>query len=549
MACVCAFAFASCGKGKAPQSSESSSESISFDKAEKTTVTIYVDASNTYGSYIKGSDESYVKDVIERKFYKDTGNAIDLNIMYQTHSTFSTVFGAVMSTGKWDAAVSYLGQAGLEETVLNQDVAMNLADILDMYGEHIQSNLGLEGMYATTLLDGQVIGIPSACKTKTKGILIRSDFMHRVGYTSEKGHSDNLGAVTDAADGKLKTLSTIDDFTDMMRRLKVQGICSMPLIGNSFDIEFTITAGACGTLGYQYKSVNYNTDGSVKEVVPGWISENYDKVLGYEYLWESEGLWEADNMTKSKEQRITDYSNGKGAVFCVDPNVLDLIDVARQVKSVDANAQFEVLYPLNGVDSSGKEIEGSGAYAEMSRTVDCLIVNKRSKNGGMIVKYLDWVNSSKENYELCAYGIKNEHWIDSGEGYYAYPEGKENKYITNPPYSGVFALLHNDEISYRLYDKYSAEEKSWINIVETSKTLKNPTDGMLLYNMPALVSTNFSTAENAFYLNCATKAWTATADPARTFPVYSASYRSQAPDYIQWLTEQYKLYKAMRSGN
>lgn len=391
----------------------------SWEEAKKNAaeITVYVDASNIYGSYIKGSDEAYVKDAIEKKFYEDTGNAVNFQVNYESHATFSTKFGGVMTTGKWDMAVSYLGQAGLDEIVLKQDVSMDLADLLDNY-EHIGEAIAPEVMNATTTLTGEVVGIPSSVKSKTKGILIRKDYMTKAGYTEDKAEAAASG-------GKLKFCQTIDDFTDMMRKMKAEiPACTMPLIGNSYDIEFAITAGACGTPGYQYKSVIYNDDGSIDKVVPGWLSEGYDKVLGYEYLWQKEGLWEADNQVKTKEQRITDYSNGKGAIYCVDTNILELIDVARQVKAVDKNAEFTILGPLDAVDAQGKAIENSGAFVEVSKATDCMIINKRSEKAELILAYFDWLYSDVENYELCSYGIEGEHWVDAGEGTIHSPPAK-----------------------------------------------------------------------------------------------------------------------------
>ncbi len=513
----------------------------SWEEAKKNAaeITVYVDASNIYGSYIKGSDEAYVKDAIEKKFYEDTGNAVNFQVNYESHATFNTKFGGVMTTGKWDMAVSYLGQAGLDEVVLKQDVSMDLADLLDNY-EHIGEAIAPEVMNATTTLTGEVVGIPSSVKSKTKGILIRKDYMTKAGYTEDKAEAAASG-------GKLKFCQTIDDFTDMMRKMKAEiPACTMPLIGNSYDIEFAITAGACGTPGYQYKSVIYNDDGSIDKVVPGWLSEGYDKVLGYEYLWQKEGLWEADNQVKTKEQRITDYSNGKGAIYCVDTNILELIDVARQVKAVDKNAEFTILGPLDAVDAQGKAIENSGAFVEVSKATDCMIINKRSDKAELILAYFDWLYSDVKNYELCSYGIEGEHWVDAGEGYYAFPAGKEDRYLTNPPYSGVFKFLHNDDFAYRLFNNYTEEERGWIEKVESAKTIANPTDCMLFYNMTAAVANGYQTAENNFYLNCPTKAWNASADPAVTYPEYSAMYFTQAAEYIEWLTQQYKLYIAQR---
>ncbi|MBQ7374329.1 MAG: hypothetical protein IJW64_07220 [Clostridia bacterium] len=545
---ILAFGALSCKKRK---NTESTSESVSASesrpswdavKGDAVELKIYVDESNIYGAYVAGSGENAVKEAIEKKFYEDTGNAIDLKIMYNTHDTFSSNFGGVMSTGQWDAAVSYLGQAGLEETVLNQpNIVMDLSNLLAEHGSNIYEAIDQQAMYATTTYEGDIIGIPSVNKSKIKGILVRKDYMLLAGYTDNKQEAAS-------SNGTLKYCQTIDDFTDMLRAMKSKiSACTIPLIGNPYDIEFAILAGACGTAGYQYKAVNYNSDGSVKEVVPGWLSDGYQKMLNYEYLWRSEGLWEADNTIRDNVTRLNDFSNGKTGVYCVDTNILNLINVTRQVKAVNPNAQFTVLQPLDAVDAQGNAIEGSGAFAEASRTTDCLIVNSRSDNAELIVKYLDWMYSDVKNYELCAYGIEGKHWVDAGEGFYTYPEQYKEIYLTSRPYSGVFALLHNDEFAYRLFDSYSQEELGWIAKVESAKTIKNATDGMLFHNMPATEGSNFTLAESHIYERCAVPTWNGSSDPAVTYPTESAAYRTQAGDYIVWLTRQYNLYMADRA--
>ena len=164
----------------------------SWEEAKQTAtkLTIYLDESHIYGSYRRGNDEAYVKDCIEKKFYEDTGNAVNIEIMYETHDTFGNKFGGVMSTGGWDAAVSYLGQAGLEETVLEQGVALDVSDLLFDYGEHIMEAVDQQARYATTTLTNEMIGIPSVNNTKMKTILIRKDYMTQVGYTEDKAEAE-----------------------------------------------------------------------------------------------------------------------------------------------------------------------------------------------------------------------------------------------------------------------------------------------------------------------------------------------------------------------
>ncbi len=516
-------------------------------------ITIYLDESQVYGVYQQGSEEASVEQAIEQKFKQDTGLNLDLQIMYESHATFNNKFGAVMAGGDWDAAVGYLGQAGLNDTVLGQNVTLNLANYIEGFYD-IRRAVDRKAFYATTTMEDEIIGIPSVNKTKMKSILIRKDYMERVGYT------DTAYAAA-ASGGTLKHCRTIKDFEDMVYKMKAQiPECTMPIIGNYYDLEFTLLAGACGTAGYQYSAINYNADGSVKEVVPGWLSEGYQTVLNYEYKWQKDGIWEKNHSNKQDSQRISDYATGKGAVYIADPSITNLIDVARQVKVSNPSAQFTVLDPLDAVDASGNAIEDSGAFAEVSRTQDCLIINKNSPNGELMLAYLNWMYESVENYELCAYGIEGVHWEKAGDGFYKYPDGMEF-YEQSAPYSGAFALLHNDEFAFRRYAGYSQEELNWISRTESANTIKNPMDGMLVYNMPAEMAEQVSYADSEMYAKCATPAWNGTADPAETYPAQVAKYKTLTSygalkngkpdltkDYIRWLTNQYKTYVQLRTA-
>ena len=349
-------------------------------KANRVEITIYVDESNVYGPYVKGVDENVVEEAIERKFWEDTGLAIKLNILYESHSTFSTTFGAVMAASSWDACVSYLGQAGIEETILNQDVTLDLTSMLRQYGSHILSNLGEDSLNAVTSYSDTIIGVPSQNLTKQKAVLVRKDYMRQVGYTESKAEAE-------ASNGTLIWCRTIKDFDTMIRKMKAEiPQCTTPLSGSVYDMEFTLLAGCMDSTGYQYRSINYNQDGSIKEVVPGWISENYGKVLKQEYTWVTDGIWEADNMTISANARLSNFSAGKSAVYFADPTITNLIDIARRCKEIDNTAEFTILDPLDAVDESGNAIENSGAFVEVSKNTDCILFNKRSKKAPLLVQ-------------------------------------------------------------------------------------------------------------------------------------------------------------------
>lgn len=529
-----------CNSNTQASNSTSTKETIPWSEAKnnRVKITIYVDESNVYGPYVKGVDENVVKEAIEKKFYEDTGNAVDFNILYESHATFNNSFSLIMSSSSWDGAVSYLGQAGLEDTVLNENVVLDLSSLLRKNSQNILNALG-DSIDSVTSFSDEIIGIPSVNITKQKGVLVRKDLMRQVGYTESKEEAEN-------SNGTLTWCRTIKDFDNMVRKMQNQiSTCTTPLTGSVYDMEFTLLAGAYDSTGYQYRTINYNDDGTIKEVIPGWISQNYGKVLQQEYDWVKDGIWEKDNTTISENQRIANLAAGKSAVYFSNPTVTNLIDVARRCKEVNADAEFTILDPLDAVDDQGKAIENSGAFVEVSKNTDCLIINKKSKKAQLIIDYMNWMYSSKDNYELCAYGIKGEQWKDSeyGDNYYEYTD---DYYTTYKPYSGVFTFVHNDAISYKIPMQYNETERNWIEKVRNYRCLKNATDGMLFYGASAQVTTNYATAEASIYLECATKAWAGTKNPAETWEDACIRYRQQASDYISWLTNQYKLYKASR---
>lgn len=490
------------------------------------------------------SDDAYVREKIEEAFYRDRGKKISLNVQVYSESDFNTTMSTKMAGNSWDVAISYLGQAGIDEIMISQNVCMELGDLVKTY-DHLYG-LVRDELTAATTIDGSVYGIPSLEITNQYGVLIRKDYMEQVGYTTEAGYHDDLGAVNEPPKGRKKSLVTIDDFTDMMRRMKAQiGGLKAALSGYPWDVESTLTVGPFSNAGYTFKSVEYNEDGSVKQVVPGQIAEEYYKTLSYEYLWSKEGLWEEECYTGQKINKLNAFVNGTTAIYVVDPEITRLINVARQTKKANPDAEFAILDPLYGVDENGNATEKRGYMKKQSAT-SCLVINKRSKNAELVLEYLDWLAESEDHYNLARYGVEGEHWIDAGEGRYRYPDAKKERYETTPPYSGMYALLKWETYSYKIYDNYTEEEYEWIERVRNAETFSNVCDNMLFIGETTDMALNHQTAENDFFQDCLVKAWEGTLDPAISFASNAEKYRNTAAEYITWLTEQYSKYLVAR---
>lgn len=477
--------------------------------------------------YIACSDDDAVKAAIEEKFAKDTGIKINLNFKIFSKENFNSKFGNVVSRDTWDAAMSYIGHAGIQSLAIDTGAAADVKNLLTLNGKNIKKVVDSEALKATSYADGSVMAIPSVNNGKNHGVLIRKDWMNKVGYT------------LDATDTSKKLLKTLDDFSDMLKKFdeEIEG-CDIPLRGKPYDVEDYITLGACGAVGYSTSTVTYNEDGTVKEVAPGAIDPNYKAALTYMQKWASGGLWEKDNRTIPEATREAAWISGTCGVYCADPEITDLIRLARLCKQQNPDAEFCIMNPLEGTDTEGKTVSG---YKESSTHAYGLVINKKSNNIDLVIKYLDWVYSSKENYELCKYGIKGTHWEEAGDGLYTYPEAKLDEYMSAPPYSGCYVMLENVLMSDRILNAYTEEELGWINFIKNAPSYKSPVLDMLFPGVPSRESSAFQGAENTFFEQVISKSWIGDPMGPALFDAQAKAYRSQAEIYITWLTKEYKL--------
>lgn len=489
--------------------------------------------------YLKGSNEDNVIKAVQEKFLEDTGISIKLNTLVYSKSDFADAASNVLASSSWDAAVSYLGNAGIDDKLIRQNGAADLQDhLLEDYCSNIVDKTSTMS-YLTTLTD-EVYGIPSVNESKVNAILVRKDWMKRVGYTDDAEEAANSG-------GTLKLLKTMGQFEDMLTKFRDQiPGCDIPLAGAPWDLEYVVTSGVVeGHPSYCSHSVVYENDGvSVKKVTPGYDIDKYEQVLNYAYQWAKEGLWESFESATTYNTRESWFFNNRVGVYVGNPSVKQLIRVARKFSKYNDNAELTVIGPLaaggvDGVatlDSQGKEIK---AFRKESPAFSGLVLNPKSSKQKVLLQYLNWVYASKENYELCKYGIIGQDWNPVGEDKYTYPRAD---YLANPSYSGTLCLLENISISNRTFADYTEKELSWFDIAKNAETYEDCLNGFFLKKPTDKAYNDFLDAQNKMVTNVIYKAWNGTVNPLTSHKSQTdgtVNFESEAAEYITWLTNQY----------
>lgn len=551
IAMIVAISCAACG-GTGSSGTEGNSqtaESTSGAKYDPATrpagkkIVIYCGGSSEY-STVKGKEEDTVKKAVEDAYYADTGISLDFEVRYLGSNMQSVLATSLTAKEQVDIVVSHTRfDSGIDDYAIEQDIYYDLGRLIDKYGYNISEKIDINTM---TTFNGEVVGIPSYANPYKYGILVRKDYMKAVGYTDD---------ATEAQQKGLTLLTTIEQFEDMCKKMKSKSVTGLEensnysVSGAIWDVEKVFT-GAFSNAGYFFYGETTNEKGETM-IAPGFAQEGFNDLLQMEYRWVSDAkILPSDANTRSLEAAEGEFVSGMTGVFVTDPTVTHLIKVARKTKVKNPDAEFTILGPL--AQSTSPEKKG---FMHLSTGYKAAIVMKSSQNAEDIVKYMNWMYSDAKNYNLCTYGVEGTHWVNNGDGTYSYPEGKES-YLTKAPYSGIFALVENQNMSDLLYSGYTEQEKGWITAAK-NKDLYVDND-IIDYILPrnAGMSTLHTASLNTYWNGVAATAWSGNSNPMKTssdnakltnVEYFRLNYLEDDAEYLEFVTQQYNLMKQSRS--
>lgn len=421
---------------------DSKSGNAGGDNGNATKIVIYAGGSSEF-AWVKGSEESEVIDYIEQAYYEATGTLLDFEITFTGKDLGTQMTNAIAGGDQLDVAISHTrGGSGIDDVMVANDWFLDISEYLEDYGEDILANIGGDPINALTTSDDKVIGIPSVISPYKFGILVRKDWMEACGYTDDPEKAQTK--FTDGANYKL--VDNLETFEEMCLTMKGKYQLNHVITGAPWDLEKVLTLGAYGDSGYFTYTTRVDDAGN-EQVVPGFVTEEYQKVLKKEYDWGKAGITSDEAEIILLEQGETNFVAGKTGVFVLDPTVQHLIKVSRRCKEVNESAEFTVLGALPETAGSAKK-----GFMKNTPATFAACILKTSQNAAEIIKFINWVYSSEDNYNLCRYGIEGKHWINNGDGTYSYPD---ESYVTNPPYSGILTLVENQNVSNLSYKGYS----------------------------------------------------------------------------------------------
>ena len=500
-----------------------------ISNAEK--IVIYTGGSSEF-IWTAGADEQAVWDAVEKKFYEDTGIALEFEVNFMGQDMKPKVATAISGGAQVDIMISHTGGGdGVDDWMYYNNNYADLYDAIEDYGEHIIENslwtdgeLTLDALRRLTTTEGHIIGIPSVINPYKYGILVRKDWMEACGYTDDPAKADTIFQ----GEQKYILVDNFATFADMCEAMKNKYGLNYAVTGAVWDFEKVGLPGAYGLdAGYwQYTVYEYKGE---KYYVPGGGVEGYVDVLAVESEWARRGVRNPSGNAVLIDQAESEFIAGSTGVFIEDPTVTHLIAVARKCKLANPEAEFTV---LGAMPKDAESTEVGALRNTVSNFAAC--VYKASTQVENIVKFVDWMYSDPDNYLMCTYGIEGVHWENNGDGTYSYLGDYS---LTNKPYSGVLALVENQNVANLTYSGYTEEELQWIKTVQNKDLyLNNPCYDLLVLTHDETLNTPLWSAYHSISTFCELS-WRGKKSPE----MIQSTYINNTEEFMKIISERGKV--------
>lgn len=527
------------------------------------TITLNVIRSRDSGM-TDGDRDDAVKSAIEEKFYNDTGIKIDLKIQLQSNTQIKNIVAVNFGTKDIDGIFHYLSEdAGSSITGYAKDAnaTIDLDPVLGEHGTNILAKINendnghLADRAGYFKADGKYArkALTSYAKEGGFGILVRKDYMRSVMSQTNLDPEDY-----DINNDGFKSM-TVSQFEKVMTAIKntISDIV-VPVQGAPWDLQRVVA-----TAYDIYAMSGYALDENGK-LVPAQFSPGWDKYVDLMYEWSSSGIWEKNSNNTTDDARQTNFVGGKAAAYMAYPTAEQLITLARKVRRADPSAELMVIAPFAKEDASGNPItdaEGNqiiNGNLKSPRAFYGGIVPFNSKNYQTLIKYIDWMYSSQENYELCMYGVKGVDWVDGDDFVYngktyktwRYPDEKADEYLVKPPYTGKYCLLQNINVSNRISGHYSTNEKKWYTSLyfDFPQYGNDEIEGIWQPKASRAHAQKASEIDGEYVEDIRSYAWMGLKNSGKTPTAvlydYIAQYRANAGDYLDYVNGEFVAAKA-----
>ncbi|MDM5278062.1 extracellular solute-binding protein [Paenibacillus silvae] len=420
LAVVTAFTLllSACSSG----SDSAASSSGGAGAGNRTTLKVEIfDRGNTPAGYT--ISDSYLTRFIQKQF--GDPNNIDVQFVPVPRSEEVQKLNVLMASGSEVPDIVFTYDSGTFNRYAEQGGLTELTDLINKDGTNLKKLLGDQTL-AYGQYDGQQLAIPGKRLVLGKyASYVRQDWLDALGLpvpqTAEELHT-TLKAFKEKDPGKVGSAL-------IPMGMSIAPAQYEPLIWSFIQ---PLTEEQKYTLTQQLGSNDYPT------LLPG-----FKDALKYMNTLYNEGLMSKDfGLDKDKKKLWEDVSNGKVGFYTEDAGE---IYISGTYKNLQTNKPGAVMTPIDAFKNS----EGKFAKPAYAPNAMYVMIPKTSKNAEAAMKYLDWMASGNNLFDL-QFGVKDENYelVDG------VPQIKED---ASPEIAG--RIYNSGDIAIIVNGKYVGDDK------------------------------------------------------------------------------------------
>jgi ABC-type sugar transport system, periplasmic component len=377
-----ALLLSACSSGDNSTSGSTSSAGADASKRTKLKVEIF-DRGNTPSGYT--ISDSYLTRLVQERF--GDPNNIDVEFVPVPRSEEVQKLNVLMASGSDVPDIVFTYDSGTFNRYAEQGGLTELSSLLDQYGPNLKNFLG-EDTLAYGQYKGEQLAVPGRRLVLGKyASYIRQDWLDKLGLpvpTNADELYTTLKAFKEQDPGGVG--SSIVPFGMSIASAQYE-----PLIWSFIE---PLTEEQRYTLTQQLGSNDYPT------LLPG-----FKDALQYMNKLYNEGLISKDfGLDKDKKKLWEDMQSGKVGFYSEDAGELYFV-ANGSYKNLQTNIPGAVMTPFDAFRNS----EGKFAKPAYAPNAMYIMIPKSSKNAEAAIKYLDWMASGTNLFDI-QFGVENENY-------------------------------------------------------------------------------------------------------------------------------------------
>ncbi len=335
------------------------------------TLTFYFDVENQ-------NNMEEVLEAVNRKLREDLKTELNFEVYWEYPALFMDRIKRDSASG--EPCDAYFFESDFDipiKTLVEQDLMMDLSELFPQYAPNYYNQFSKDEIKAMKVDGGIYIIPPKMPGADIKYAIVRQDLMEKY---------------------KIPEISSYDDFEVYLETIKKNepGLITT----NYWDSSLGMFANSYGyAILDRDMQLVYKWDDPEMKIMAWEQTPECLESLQRLNSWLEKGYLSNDFIiAETSPQMVT---SGKWASFIGNPSEQMYFNFYLGTKGIK-DFSYKA-YPLY-----------DGISPRIPVTAYGLAVNGKSRNPERVLMFIDWLQSSQENYDLLMYGVKGTHYVDRG---------------------------------------------------------------------------------------------------------------------------------------